>query len=168
MPDDPLVDAHFALQRFITVLGLFGPGFSCVVERRPVGIRLAIVCLDPARALGPVFQSAFQPACFYPQHCLQRKLSVRTLGLEKERTSAISLPPPFPKENRRIMILPQVRTTFSAREQNFGRIAQLIAQMADAQNGNVLTLFPSYTFLQQRPRTACPKTRKPRRSLQRS
>src|SRR5207253_1383991 len=25
MPDDPLVDAHFALQRFITVLNLFGP-----------------------------------------------------------------------------------------------------------------------------------------------
>ena len=34
MPDDPLVEAHFALQRFITVLNLFGPGFSCVVERR--------------------------------------------------------------------------------------------------------------------------------------
>ena len=47
------------------------------------------------------------------------------------------------------MILPQVRTTFAAREQNFGRIAELIAQMADAQNGNVLTLFPSYTFLQK-------------------
>ncbi|MGZ4961043.1 MAG: ATP-dependent DNA helicase [Limisphaerales bacterium] len=148
MPDDPLVEAHFALQRFITVLGLFGPGFSCVVERRPMGIRLAIFCLDPARALGPVFQSVsasvLLSATLSPVEVVRR-----TLGLEKERTLAISLPPPFPKENRRIMILPQVQTTFAAREQNFGRIAQLIAQMADAQNGNVLTLFPSYTFLQK-------------------
>lgn len=148
MPDDPLVDAHFALQRFITVLNLFGPGFSCVVERRAAGIRLAIVCLDPARALGPVFHgvsaSVLLSATLSPVEVVRR-----TLGLEKERTSAISLPPPFPKENRRIMILPHVRTTFAAREQNFGRIAELIAQMADAQNGNVLTLFPSYTFLQK-------------------
>ena len=148
MPDDPLVEAHFALQRFITVLNLFGPGFSCVVERRPAGVRLAIVCLDPARALGPVFHavssSVLLSATLSPVEVIRR-----TLGLEKERTSAISLPPAFPKENRRIMILPQVRTTFTAREQNFGRIAQLIAKMADAQNGNVLTLFPSYTFLQK-------------------
>jgi DNA excision repair protein ERCC-2 len=148
MPEDPLVDAHFSLQRFITVLNLFGAGFSCVVERRPAGVRLAIICLDPARALGPVFHgvsaSVLLSATLSPVEVVRR-----TLGLEKERTSAISLPPPFPKENRRIMILPQVRTTFSAREQNFGRIAQLIAHMADAQNGNVLTLFPSYTFLQK-------------------
>jgi DNA excision repair protein ERCC-2 len=157
MPDDPLVEAHFALQRFITVMNLFGPGFSCVVERRPAGIRLAIVCLDPARALGPVFHgvsaSVLLSATMSPVEVVRR-----TLGLEKERTSSISLPPPFPKENRRIMILPQVRTTFSAREQNFGRIAELIAQMADAQNGNVLTLFPSYTFL-QKVHERLPKTR---------
>lgn len=165
MPDDPLVEAHFALQRFITVLNLFGPGFSCVVERRPAGIRLAIVCLDPARALGPVFHgvsaSVLLSATLSPVDVVRR-----TLGLEKERTSAITLPPPFPKENRRIMILPQVRTTFAAREQNFGHIAQLIAQMADAQNGNVLTLFPSYTFL-QRVHEKLPKTRS-RVLLQRS
>lgn len=55
------------------------------------------------------------------------------------------------------MILPQVLTTFMARTKNFPRIAQLIAQMADAQNGNVLVLFPSYAFLEkvaeQLPRT---------------
>ncbi len=47
------------------------------------------------------------------------------------------------------MILPQVRTTFAARAKNFGTIASLIAEMSDAQGGNVLVLFPSYEFLQQ-------------------
>ena len=55
LPDDPIVDIHFAWQRFMAVLNLFGPGFTCVVEQRPAGARLAIVCLDPARPLAPVF-----------------------------------------------------------------------------------------------------------------
>jgi len=71
----------------------------------------------------------------------------RVLGLDPARTSSISLPPPFPPENRKILILPQVRTTFSARARNFDRIAGLIAEMADAHAGNDLVLFPSYRFL---------------------
>jgi DNA excision repair protein ERCC-2 len=47
------------------------------------------------------------------------------------------------------MILPQVRTTFATRAKNFGAIACLIAEMSDAQGGNVLVLFPSYEFLDQ-------------------
>jgi len=73
----------------------------------------------------------------------------RMLGLEKERTRSITLPPPFPREHRKVMILPQVRTTFAARDKNFGAIAQLVAQMSDARNGNGLVLFPSYLFLEK-------------------
>ena len=35
----------------------FGPDFTCVVERRAPGVRLALVCLDPARALAPIFRA---------------------------------------------------------------------------------------------------------------
>ncbi|HYN21332.1 MAG TPA: DEAD/DEAH box helicase, partial [Thermoanaerobaculia bacterium] len=49
LPDDPVLDVHFALQRFCAVLNLFGPDFTCVVERRGAGVRLALLCLDPAR-----------------------------------------------------------------------------------------------------------------------
>ena len=67
----------------------------------------------------------------------------RTLGLAAENTRAISLPPPFPRENRKIMILPQVRTAFAHRARNYAPIARLIAEMADAQPGNALVLFPA-------------------------
>ena len=73
----------------------------------------------------------------------------RILGLEKDRTRSITLPPPFPREHRKVMILPQVRTTFAARDKNFGAIANLIAQMSDARPGNSLVLFPSYQFLEK-------------------
>lgn len=148
LPDDPVLDAHFALQRFCAVLSIPGPDFTCVVERRSSGIRLAVICLDPARVLAPTFEAAhasvFLSATLSPVEAMER-----VLGLPKDRTSSLSLPPPFPPENRKVMILPQVRTTFAAREKNYGRIAALVADMSSAHTGNDLVLFPSYKFLSE-------------------
>jgi DNA excision repair protein ERCC-2 len=147
-PEDPILDLHFAWQRFIAVLNLFGPGFTCVVERRGRFLRLALVCLDPARALAPTFRAA-SSAILFSATLSPVDMTRRILGLEKDRTRSIILPPPFPREHRKVMILPQVRTTFAARDKNFGAIARLVAQMSDAQNGNGLVLFPSYQFLEK-------------------
>ena len=148
LPDDPIVDVHFTWQRFMAVLNLSGPGFTCVVELRPAGARLAIVCLDPARPLAPLFAAAAS-AVLLSATLSPAEVIRRTLGLAAERTRAISLPPPFPRENRKILILPQVGTAFAHREKNFAPIARLLAGMADAQPGNALVLFPSYQFLEK-------------------
>jgi DNA excision repair protein ERCC-2 len=146
LPDDPVMDAHFSLHRFAAVLNLWGPDFTCVVERRNAGIRLALVCLDPARAIAPIFREASSTillsATLTPPEAIER-----VLGLERDRTSSLSLPPPFPRENRKVMILPHVRTTYAARERNYLRIAKLVGEMSDAHSGNDLVLFPSYRFL---------------------
>jgi DNA excision repair protein ERCC-2 len=144
--DDPVMDFHFRLQRFSAVLSILGPDFTCVAERRAGGVRLGLVCLDPARSLGRIFRAAHSTillsATLTPPEAIER-----VLGLEKDRTSAISLPPPFPPENRKVLIVPTVRTTFKAREKNYDRIARLLAEMSDAHRGNALVLFPSYRFL---------------------
>jgi DNA excision repair protein ERCC-2 len=146
--DDPIVDAHFAWQRFMAILNLFGAGFACVSEKLADGARLALVCLDPARAISPIFRAAASSILFSAT-LSPVEMTRRTLGLERDRTTALTLPPPFPRENRKVMILPQVRTTFAARAKNFGTVAGLVAEMSDAQGGNVLVLFPSYEFLEQ-------------------
>jgi DNA excision repair protein ERCC-2 len=144
--DDPVLDFHFTLQRFCAVLSMLGPDFTAVIERRGSGKRLALVCLDPARALSSIFREASSTvllsATLTPPEAIRR-----VLGLEAGRTSSIALPPPFPRENRKVMIVPSVRTTYTARERNYGRIAQLLAEMSDAHAGNDLVLFPSYRFL---------------------
>jgi DNA excision repair protein ERCC-2 len=148
LPEDTIVDLHFGWQRFMAILNLFGPGFACVAEKRLGGVRLALVCLDPARALAPVFKAAAS-AVLFSATLSPVEVTRRALGLEKERTAVLSLPPPFPRENRKVMILPQVRTTFAARANSYGPIAALVAQMSNAQRGNGLVLFPSYQFLEQ-------------------
>ena len=144
--DDPVLDFHYTLQRFAAVLSLLGPDFTCVVDRGGSGVRLALICLDPARALAPIFREASSTvllsATLTPPEAIRR-----VLGLEPDRTSSLSLPPPFPAENRKVLIVPSVRTTYTARERNYGRIAELLAEMSDAHGGNDLVLFPSYRFL---------------------
>ena len=147
-PEDPVVDLHFSLHRFVAILNLYGAGFTCVIERRPTGIRLGLVCLDPAHALSPIFEAA-SSSILLSATLSPIGVTQRMLGLEKERTSAVSLPPPFPREHRKILILPQVRTGYAARERNYGPIGEAIAKMSDAHRGNVLVLFPSYQFLQR-------------------
>ena len=147
-PEDPILDLHFAWQRFVAILNLYGPGFAGVVERRGTGLRLALVCLDPARALAPLFR-ATSSSILFSATLSPAEMTRRVLGLERERTQFITLPPPFPREHRKVMILPQVRTTFAARERNFTAIAQLLAEMSDVRNGNSLVLFPSYQFLER-------------------
>jgi len=144
--DDPVLEFHFLLQRFCAVLSLFDDDFTAVVERRAGGVRLAVVCLDPARMLAPTFKRAssnvFLSATLTPPEAIRR-----VLGLEADRTASISLPPPFPPENRKVLIVPTVRTTYKARERNYGRIAELLAESSNAHGGNDLVLFPSYRFL---------------------
>jgi DNA excision repair protein ERCC-2 len=146
--DDPILGLHFQLMRFVAVLLDARSDFAQIIERRRDGLRVAVVCLDPARILAPVVNGASSTILL--SATLTPVESVRRLtGLDPDRTVSVSLPPPFPPENRRILILPQVRTNYAARERHYGRIAALLAELADAHAGNDLALFPSYRFLRE-------------------
>lgn len=146
--EDPLIDFYFKLVKFTNVLADGGEEFAHLVERTPAGVKLKIFCKDPARHLGKILDSAhaviaisatLEPFDFYRQ----------TLGFPRDRSAEISLPSPFPRENRKIVILPEVDTTYKERSQHYAGIAGAIGDMADAADGNFLALFPSYAFLQE-------------------
>ncbi len=146
LPEDGVVALHFTLLRFAAVMRLFGPGFACTIERREKRLRLRLLCLDPSRAVAPILRSAHAvillSATLSPPEIFEK-----SLGLDPRRVRHISLPPPFPRENRKILILPQVRTSYKARDKNYRPIAELISSMAGAHPANYLALFPSYAFL---------------------
>jgi DNA excision repair protein ERCC-2 len=146
--EDPLIDFYFKLVKFTNLLAEEGDEFAHLVERTNEGIRLKIFCKDPSRFLGTIFDSAhatialsatLEPFEFYR----------RTLGFPTSRTAELSLPSPFPRDNRKIVIVSDVDTTYKRRADHYDRIAESVAQIADAGNGNFLALFPSYAFLRE-------------------
>ena len=146
--EDPLIDFYFKLVKFTNLLAERGDEFAHLIEKTPEGLRLKIFCKDPSRFLGRIFESAhatialsatLEPFDFYR----------KTLGFPNDRTTEISLPSPFPRGNRKIVVVPEVDTTFKQRANHYDRIAKMVAEIADATEGNYLALFPSYAFLRE-------------------
>jgi DNA excision repair protein ERCC-2 len=146
--EDPIIDFYFKLVKFTNMLGERSDALAHVVERTDEGIRLKVFCKDPSKFLGEIFDSAhatvalsatLEPFDFYR----------KTLGFPEDRTAELSLPSPFPRHNRKIVIVPEVDTTYKRRADHYVRIAENVAEIADAGDGNFLALFPSYAFLRE-------------------
>jgi DNA excision repair protein ERCC-2 len=144
--DDPILDLFFTLTHFHRVLSLGGSEFVHLARRASDGtISLRIFCLDAARFVGEILDESagviamsatLEPFDFY------RDL----LGFDPHRTSSLYVPSPFPAENRLVMAIDDVDTTWRRRAANFDRIASWLGRLSHPQ-GNVLALFPSYAFL---------------------
>ena len=50
---------------------------------------------------------------------------------------------------RKIVIIPEVDTTWKRRADHYDRIAVTVAEIAESHDGNFLALFPSYAFLRE-------------------
>jgi len=146
MADDPVLDVFFALTRFHRVLAIDGDEFVHIASRsEDGGPKLRIFCRDASRFVGEVLDGSassiamsatLEPFDFY------RDL----LGFDAHRTEELYVPSPFPEENRLVLAIGDVDTTYRRRAANYDRIASWIARLAHPA-GNVLTLFPSYAFL---------------------
>jgi len=127
------------------VLALEGDEFSYVFDTTN-GELLKIVCKDPSRQLAEringfrsviAMSATLDPMEFYQQ----------MLGFNTKRTDRAEFPSPFPKENRRILVVPTVSTTYRLRGAHSEKIADIIATTAAARPGNYMALFPSYEFM---------------------
>ncbi|HEV8268281.1 MAG TPA: helicase C-terminal domain-containing protein, partial [Thermoanaerobaculia bacterium] len=152
VPDDPVLELYFRFARFHDVCRLAlpdegpDPAFDVLASRSRNGLRLSILCKDPSKLIGRTLNAAAtvvaMSATLSP-HEFYRDL----LGLDPERTAILRLPSPFPRENREVLVVPSVDTSYSSRAASVPRIATLVADVARACPGNVLALFPSYRFL---------------------
>jgi DNA excision repair protein ERCC-2 len=72
------------------------------------------------------------------------------LGLEVDRTVFGEYPSPFPRENRSVVVTPDLTSLYAKRDERmFSLYADRIARIAGSLPGNVAVYFPSYDFLRQ-------------------
>ncbi len=144
--DDPVMELFLAVVHFHRVLQLGGEEFVHLVSRQNDGDRAArIFCRDASRFLQPILEESagvvamsatLEPFEFY------RDL----LGFDASCLDTLSVGSPFPPENRLVMVIDTVDTTYRNRARSYDGIAQSIIRLAHPEQ-NTLVLFPSYTFL---------------------
>jgi len=83
------------------------------------------------------FSATLKPFDFYS----------RLVGLEKKNLKTAEFQSPFPKANRKLLVIPQLSSKFSQREKNYSRIAEAIMKITALKIGNYFAFFPSFDFL---------------------
>ena len=143
--EDQILDFFYAFSRFCGVLELTGDEFVHVLDVSASAPRLKIVCLDPSSQLKKInkkyysvlaMSATLTPLEFYSD----------VLGLDRN-SRRLSLPSPFPPENRKILVIPEVSTTFRQRDKHLVRIARIIEDVITVHRGNYFAFFPSFDFM---------------------
>ena len=139
---DPLLAALFAVRDFCSCASADPDLFAAIWEPED---RLKILCLDPAPFLAASLKK-FHAALFMSATLTPFDFYTRMLGLEGFGTTTLDLASPFPKENRLILTVKAVDTTYRTRSRDAQAIADLIAGTLLLKPGNYLAFFSSFAF----------------------
>lgn len=85
------------------------------------------------------FSATLKPFDFYS----------RLTGLESKKLKTSEFTSPFPKANRKILVIPQISSKFSDREKNYPKIADAIERITALKRGNYVVFVPSFDFLER-------------------
>ncbi len=114
----------------------------------PTGGTVKITCCDASAMLEDCyhdyeqvvgFSATLKPFDYY----------VRLSGLNRDRVRTAEFKSPFPKERRKLLIIPQISTRYSQRERNYAKIAEAVQRMAALRKGNYFVFLPSFGFLER-------------------
>lgn len=145
---DPLVALTRNWLEFTEYLDREGEQFFCTYTADLHGVSLRITCCDASEHLSTclkefenvvAFSATLKPFDYY------RQLS----GFRAERAQTAEFTSPFPSDNRKLLVIPQVSTKFSDRAKNYDKIAQAIRRIVELRRGNYFVFFPSFSFLRE-------------------
>jgi DNA excision repair protein ERCC-2 len=143
---DPIQDFYYSLQRFCDILALGGDEFSYLYQHHPDDAAFKVLCKDAARFLHErltgfhsvvAMSATLTPFAFYQD----------VLGFPPERTFTAEFPSPFPAENRQILVIPEVATTYRERQRDAPKVAHIIETIVMQRVGNYVAFFPSFEYL---------------------
>lgn len=149
--DDPVLSLSFVWSAFVE-------GLECLAQperdeffatyRPDGGGTVRITCCDPAAMLkgcygefGQVvaFSATLKPFAYY----------LRLTGFEGVSVRCSEFASPFPRERRKLLVIPQVSTKFTRRELNYAKIAEAVARISALRKGNYFAFFPSFEFMER-------------------
>jgi DNA excision repair protein ERCC-2 len=73
----------------------------------------------------------------------------RLSGLDTGKVKSAEFAAPFPRELRKLLIIPQISTKYAQRERNYARIADVVQRITALRRGNYFVFLPSFEFLER-------------------
>jgi DNA excision repair protein ERCC-2 len=120
--------------------------FFTTFHPHPSGGTVRITCCDASAMLRACYDDYAQVAGFSATLKPFEYYSVLT-GLDPATVRMEEFQTPFPRERRKILIIPQISTTYGRRERNYGKIADAVQRITALHRGNYFVFLPSFEFL---------------------
>lgn len=143
----PLLNSYRLVTDFCHVMRLADERFAfCLHAGREGPPRLKALCLDPSSLLGERIQ-LFSSSVLLSATLKPFSFFAQLSGLDASRLRVMEMKSSFPRDQCKILVIPQVSTVFRRREQEAPRIAEVISRIIPLKKGNYLVFFPSFAFL---------------------
>ncbi len=144
---DPIQDFFYDFIAFYNVLMLEGDEFSYIYDREGEEDVLKILCKDPSKELGKRIRGFYatiaMSATLEPQ-----KFYRDVLGFDRDKTIICSFPSPFPREYRKIVVVPDVSTRYKVRHRFYEKVGKIVGEITSLKKGNYFVFFPSFEYLE--------------------
>jgi DNA excision repair protein ERCC-2 len=151
-PDDVLLRLANSWASFTEALELAAdpkhPEFFTTFHPQQAGGTVAITCCDASAFLKECYQE-YQQVVGFSATLKPFDYYVKLSGFDQARTRTVEFTSPFPREHRKILIIPQVSTRYTQRSRNYARIAEALQRITALRPGNYFVFFPSFEFLEQ-------------------
>ena len=140
-----LLSYYLEVNRFARMLEFVNKNYLCFINKERDNITLNLNCLDSSiylatclnRLKGSVlFSATLSPIDYY----------INTLG-GNEKDASLILPSPFPKNNLKIIIVPNVSIRYKNRQNSYQKVANYVKALVKNKVGNYFVFLPSYEYL---------------------
>lgn len=143
---DPVLRFCNSISDFTRASLQSGPEFLLTITPAGARTRLRITCCDAAPHLAERYDQ-FANVVAFSATVKPFDFHMKTLGLDPASATTAEFGSPFPPENRKILIIPQVSTKMRDRSANYGKIREIIEKVVRLKRGNYFVFFPSFDFL---------------------
>lgn len=146
-PGDLVIRLSYYWSEFTAALEFIStnrPEFFSTFHPHPPTVK--ITCCDASKMLKDTyaqyaqvvgFSATLKPFEFYSQ----------LTGIDSKKLKTAEFVSPFPVQNRKIIVIPQVSSKYADRQRNYPRVAEIIEKITALKFGNYFAFFPSFDFL---------------------
>ena len=140
-----LLAFYLDVNRFNKLLEFVNDNYLVFFEKDKDTVTLRINCLDASRFLNASL-SSIKSAVLFSATLSPLDYYVNTLG-GRESDAQLVLASPFPKENLKIIIAPNISIRYKNRESSYQKVADYIKCFVKNKVGNYFVFLPSYEYL---------------------
>lgn len=145
---DEVLDLYFDVLHYIRIDELYCDGYRSYFEKfKKNDFKVKMFCIDPRlvlkRWIDQSVTTVFFSATLHPLPYFEKLYG----GNDVDRK--LKFPSPFPRENKKVLILRNISTKFKERESSIEPIRQVVDGLYKEKEGNYMVFAPSYRYMDQ-------------------